>query len=340
MITLSSLVKAYRNMMESLGNGSLLLPVNTVTTSSSFVSWAQSVFPAVESLSAKIQGTTNNNTGKTSKTDSIDDGATEAGDGNVDDAGSVQSGVSAMLPGGSSSSSSSTGQLAAAAAAWLSEALCLCIHISGLAPLKSHSGGVGSAASIVLPSWASSATPSDLLCISLSIDAASDAAAGKNTASFARVLIQALKLVTPSDSLQGGEEEDEKTTTSSDSTRALNTRATISAAISYSMSELSKACVVHLKSASVSKTVQKLLTAWTTTGGGGGVSSAMTEATNAVKALLIERTTSAQKSQLISSSSSGTGGGKKGGLGLQSSVAGPRLGTGRAASRGKSYAED
>jgi hypothetical protein len=339
MITLSSLVKAYRNMMESLGNGSLLLPVNTVTTSSSFLSWAQSVFPAVESLSAKIQGTTNNNTGKTTKTDSIDDGATEAGDGNIDDAGSVQSGVSAMLPGGSSASSSSTGQLAAAAAAWLSEALCLCIHISGLVPLKSKSGEVhGSTASLVLPSWASSATPSDLLCISLSIDAASDAAAGKNTAPFARVLIQALKLVTPRGNLQENED-DGKTTTSSDSTRALTTSATISAAISYSLSELSKACVVHLKSASVSKTVQKLLTAWTTTGGGGGVSSAMTEATNAVKALLIERTTSAQKSQLISSSSS-AGGGKKGGLGLQSSVAGPRLGTGRAASRGKSYAED
>ena len=342
MITLSSLVKAYRNMMESLGHGSLLLPVNTVTTSSSFLSWAQSVFPAVESLSAKIQGTTNNNTGKTTKTDSIDDGATEAGDGNIDDTGSVQSGVSAMLPGGSSSSSSSAGQLAAAAAAWLSEALCLCIHISGLVPLKSKSGEVhdGSAASLVLPSWASSATPSDLLCISLSIDAASDANAGKNTAPFARVLIQALKLVTPRGNLQENEE-DEKTTTSSDRTRALTTSATISAAISYSLSELSKACVVHLKSASVSKTVQKLLTAWTTTGGGGGggVSSATTEATNAVKALLIERTTSAQKSQL-SSSSGGVGGGKKGGLGLQSSVAGPRLGTGRAASRGKSYAED
>jgi hypothetical protein len=173
-----------------LGSGNLSIPL-TETASSSVVStlssWAQSVFPAVASLSAKIQGTTTSSAGAKSASsvgggggggggggkNDVDDGATEAGDGNLDDAGSVQSGVSAMLP---TSGDKSAGQIVAvAAAAWLSEALCLCIHTAGLTPLKGGGGGGGgannNAASAALPSWASSASPTDILCISLSLDA-------------------------------------------------------------------------------------------------------------------------------------------------------------------------
>lgn len=351
-VTLSSLIQSYRNMMDALGSSSLTLPPLDASSStlSSSLSWAQSVFPAVASLSAKIQGSSNTTGGAKASSsggggkNDVDDGATEAGDGNIDDAGSVQSGVSAMLP--SSGSGGASQLVVVAAAAWLSEALCLCIHTAGLTPLKGkeEEGGAKRGALLALPTWAASASPTDILCICLSLDAAADASAGKNTAPFARVLIQALKLLTPSGSSQAHDKENNLVSTTTDKKNETNDSSIgVGTATSLALSELSKASVLHLKSASISKSVQKLLAAWTsvnTSGGGKGNTSAA-EATNTIKSLLSERNAAAIKAQ-PPVSAGGLKGKSGGGLGLQTSTVGPRLGAvgARAASRGKTYVED
>jgi hypothetical protein len=158
------------------------------------------------------------------------------------------------------------------------------------------------------------------------------------------VLIQALKLLTPSGSSQAHDKENNLVSTTTDKKNETNDSSIgVGTATSLALSELSKACVLHLKSASISKSVQKLLAAWTsvnTSGGGKGNTSAA-EATNAIKSLLSERNAAAIKAQ-PPVSAGGLKGKSGGGLGLQTSTVGPRLGAvgARAASRGKTYVED